>query len=268
MRVSAQGPDGAGRREAPAAWPVSFDAPAGADAEKVAGAISAATGIVWAATCRRFPGVFPVAVRYLGPQVEMLDLRQAFAYPVQSIEAIRQIDQDQSVSTFDPDSWRWDPPDWLVRQDTDTGTTFFPCQNPFRPVWYPGSWWIEARIGLLPPADVLRAAGFMAAELYLADTDPENCSLPDKVRSITRQGTTIEFDRTMWSGVPLMQEITEPYPKGYGCGVADFEFGRDPAGMANPTYPKARLAGWAYRSWRGRWWAEVPTADVPAAEAS
>ena len=264
MRVSAQGPEGAGRREAPAAWPVRIDAPVGTPSEKVERAVEAAIGIVWAATCRRFPGVFPATIRYLGPQTEMLDLSQAFAYPVQSIVAIRQIAPDRTVSTFDEDSWRFDPPHFLVRQDDDTGTTYFPCQNPFRAVTYPGSWWIEAMIGLDPPADVLRAAEFMAAELLLADTDPENCSLPDKVRSITRQGTTIEFDRTLWSGVPLMQEITEPYPKGHGCGVADFEFGRDPAAMANPTYPKARLAGWAYRSWKGRWWAEVPDAAVPA----
>lgn len=265
-RVSAHGPAGIGRVEQPVNWPVVLDAPVGTDAKLVERVLSAAVGIVWAGTCRRYPGVFPAAARYVGPQRPVLRLDHAFSYPVVSVDAVKEIDADGAAFEWDADEWRFDRPDRLVKQDAGSGQRWFPSQDPQRPVSWAGSWWIEAHIGTAPPADVVAAAEFLAKELLLAHTDPERCSLPDRVQSISRQGVTLSFDRDLWTGVPLLKEIIQPYPVGHGCAAVDFEFGRDPA--------RDRVRG-VLAEWPDGWcriddraWLWLDPEAVPAVEAS
>jgi len=266
-RVSAHGPAGIGRVEQPANWPVSLGAPKGGDAQMVQRCVDAAVAIVWAGTCRRYPGTFPAAARYVGPQRSVLRLDEAFAYPVVSVDAVKEIDADGVAFEWDTDAWRFDRPDRLVKQDIDDSTgAWFPTQDAARPLSWPGQWWIEATIGIAPPADVLMAAEFLAGELLLAHTDPERCSLPDRIQSITRQGVTMSFDRDLWVGVPLLKEIVQPYPVGHGCAAVDFEFGRDPA--------RDKLRG-VLHDWPDGWcqidtrsWIWLDPEAVPAVEAS
>ena len=263
-RVSAHGPDGIGRVEQPVNWPVLLGASVGDDAQLVERVTKAAVGIVWAATCRRYPGLIEVAARWVGPQRAVLRLDQAFSYPVLTVDAIKGIDPDEVAYEWDADTWRFDRPDRLVRQDPGAGDRWFPSQDPQRPISYPGSWWVELTIGIMPPPDVLAAAEFLAKELLLAHTDPERCSLPDRVQSISRQGVTLSFDRDMWVGVPLLKEIAQPYPIGHGCSAADFEFGRDPA------RDRWKPGRWAPNSCAvdERSWVPVDMETVPAIEAS
>lgn len=200
--------------------------------------------LVWRATCERFPGAgVQVALRSLERcAARELHLGDAFAYPVVTIDAVKTVSQAGVVTTMPAAAWRWDRPDTLVKQHIGdaTGAVFLGA-DPYRPFDWPLGWWIEATIGEDPPGDVLQAASQLACELVLAKTDPEKCSLPDNVRSITRQGTTIEFDRTQWAALPILQDIAKPYPEGYGC--APIERGLDPA------HPHR--------------WAEIPWADLP-----
>lgn len=245
MRAKSDWHGRVGAVDVPALWQVTVDAPAGAGEVQVREAIAAAQAIVWLATCQRYPGAVSVAARWTGTGLcRSLDLREAFAYPVISMEAVRQIEVGGTVRTWAAEEWRFDRPWGLVKQYSDTdGAACFPCQDVYRPVSYQGSWWLEAWIGAHPPGDVRRATGLLAREILLAEVDPERCSLPDNVRSVTRQGTTIEFDRSEWSGVPLMKELTAPFPKGHGCSPQDYEFGRDPA--------------------RHQHWVDVPLASLP-----
>jgi hypothetical protein len=192
-------------------------------------AAAAATQVVWRLTCQRFSAEFDVAARWVGSRCDTtLHLSAGFAYPVSSVTAVRSINLDGAVETWAAGEWRLDLDGSLVKQHGTRGSTW-PWQDPQRPVGHPGSWWVEATIGCHPPADVVRAAEDLACELLLADVDPENCSLPDNVRSITRQGTTIEFDKRQWDGVPLVAAIAEPAPKGWGCAAADRQVMVDPA---------------------------------------
>lgn len=201
----------------------------GATPEVIWQAEDTARWLLWRATGRRFAPEHSAAVRYFSPCPErLIQLDQAFAYPIVSIDAIWTTAADGTPVEWPERSWRFDAPGRLVKHNLGdwTGATF-PVNDLYLPHDSPGQWWIEATIGEPIPTEVLTAANQLACELIKAVVDPENCALPDNVRSITRQGVTIEFDRSEWSALPLLQQVTRPWPAGYGEGVV--EYGFDPA---------------------------------------
>jgi hypothetical protein len=223
---------GAGWIDAPAveSWPINTDScSSNVDPEVIWAAEDAARRLVFDATCGRFPGPIPAAARFFGLCAERaVNLDQAFAYPIVSVDAVVEVDATGTPVELPETAWRWDRPSWLIHHATTSDGALFRANDRYLPHDAPHQWWVEATVGQDPPQPVIMAAEQLACELIKMVVDPENCSLPDSVRSISRQGTTIEFDRTAdWATLPLLAQISKPPPAGWGC--APVEYGFDPA---------------------------------------
>ncbi|QYN17609.1 hypothetical protein [Amycolatopsis sp. DSM 110486] len=79
------------------------------------------------------------------------------------------------------------------------GDCFPLCQDLSKRLGEPGTWAVEFKSGLPVPAGGDTAASDLACELLKAcnPAHSEGCKLPDNVRSVTRQGVTIDFDTTV-----------------------------------------------------------------------
>lgn len=104
------------------------------------------------------------------------------AYPV---TAVTEVLIDGAV--LDPSAYRVDENRWLVRTD---GGEWPCCQRVELPPTEPGTWQVSMNYGLLPDRSGVIAAAVLGYELALAWTPPraDECRLPRRVTSITRQG--------------------------------------------------------------------------------
>lgn len=103
--------------------------------------------------------------------------------PVDSIEEIL-IDGQ----VLDPSSYEVQNGSLLIRTDDGRWPT---CQNLSLPSTEPGTWEITYIYGIRVPIGGQIAAGVLACELAKAACGDEDCGLPQRVQSITRQGVTV-----------------------------------------------------------------------------
>lgn len=68
----------------------------------------------------------------------------------------------------------------------------WPVQDRTRPLGEPGTWSVEYRRGIRPPAHVGRLVGLLTAEFYAACTGGK-CKLPRRVQTVSRQGVTMNM---------------------------------------------------------------------------
>lgn len=92
-----------------------------------------------------------------------------------------------------PERYRLDG-DTLVRQD---GIDWPVCQELGRPDGEPGTWSVSYTHGVPVPMGGQVAAGLLAAELFKAACGDSTCALPRSVTSVTRQGVSIQANRTV-----------------------------------------------------------------------
>lgn len=89
---------------------------------------------------------------------------------------------------LDPSAYYLTPWGTLVRMDGG----FWPNdQDLLKPPSEKGTWQITYRRGVEVPEGGQIAAGVLARELFLAACSDDECSLPQRVQSITRQGVTV-----------------------------------------------------------------------------
>ena len=103
----------------------------------------------------------------------------------------------------DPRLFRIDNGNQLVRQD---GCCFPQCQNMGAPYGYYGTFGIKYVPGVVPAADGRWAVGVLACEYAKACTGGK-CRLPSAITSLSRQGVTMEFPRTMFEFGTGIREV-------------------------------------------------------------
>jgi hypothetical protein len=94
--------------------------------------------------------------------------------------------------TLDPAAYRVDNSTYLVRQD---GQSWPQAQNLSAVDGSAGTWHVTYQLGQAVPPSLQDAAGLYACEVGRALTGG-TCQLPNRVRQITRAGTTIDFVNT------------------------------------------------------------------------
>lgn len=105
--------------------------------------------------------------------------------PIVSVDEVKVDGEALGTSAYRVDDWQW-----LVRLDGDTWPC---CQRLDLPSTEEGTFEVTYTFGRRPPTAGIRAAAVLACELLLA-CDPsmsENCRLPRRVTSITRQGVQV-----------------------------------------------------------------------------
>lgn len=157
--------------------------------------ILAASNILYARTCYRYPGLCEIEIWPCG-KCQCLRapcgcgfydaLELPTDYPLVSVESVS-ID---GVELAEED-YRVDQGKYLVRLDGDR----WPSCNSFD---LPSSSAVEvivqATVGREPPIELKMAAADLACELKKACNGSENCTLPPNVRSLTRRGVEIEIN--------------------------------------------------------------------------
>lgn len=103
--------------------------------------------------------------------------------PVESIVSV-----EINGETLEADTYRVDNYGLLVRTD---GGRWPGCQNLNADLGETDTWAVTYKRGQAVPTGGQHAVGRLAVELALAECDPEECSLPQRVQSITRQGVTV-----------------------------------------------------------------------------
>lgn len=102
--------------------------------------------------------------------------------PVQRVIEV-QIDGD----TLPPESYRVEGR-FIIRQDGQAWPTY---QDRTLPLGVEGTWAITYSKGIAVPAGGQIAAGVLALEIMRALCEDEECRLPERVQTITRQGVTM-----------------------------------------------------------------------------
>jgi hypothetical protein len=90
---------------------------------------------------------------------------------------------------LDPAAYRVDQASYLVRTD---GSSWPTTQNLALPTSSPDTWSVSYSQGIAVPLDLQDAAGLYACEIAKARTGG-SCQLPNRVRSVTRQGVEINY---------------------------------------------------------------------------
>lgn len=108
---------------------------------------------------------------------------------------------------------------------------WLPRQNLGVPLTEDCTWAIIARTGCEPPAHVLAEIPKLALQVLKADPtscayDPDNCTLPDGVTSLSRKGMTIQFDSEK-TGLPLLDKAIDKW----ACCESDNEAAGDPSSL-------------------------------------
>lgn len=91
---------------------------------------------------------------------------------------------------LDPAAYRVDDHGVLVRQD---GERWPACQDLALPAGEEDTWTVSYTWGIPVPVDGQLAAGLLACELAKAYQGADDCSLPQRVQTITREGVTVGF---------------------------------------------------------------------------
>jgi hypothetical protein len=92
---------------------------------------------------------------------------------------------------LDPSAYRIDDWRWLARVDDEPWPC---CQRMDLASTEPNTWEITFTYGQAPPADGVRAAALLACELYKACTGGGDCQLDPRVRSVVREGITLDLE--------------------------------------------------------------------------
>lgn len=109
--------------------------------------------------------------------------------PVQSVTEVR-IDG----AALPPDAYRVERKRWLIRLDGGTWPT---CQNMLAdPAADLNTFEVTYQRGIPVPIGGQVAVGRLACELALASCGSEQCALPERMTTITRQGVTVGFADT------------------------------------------------------------------------
>lgn len=104
-------------------------------------------------------------------------------YPVRDI-----VEVVVDGAVVSPSAYRVDDFRWLVRTD---GTSWPCCQNLRLPSTDDGTWEVTFSYGAEPPPGGVDVAVALGCELALARCGSSKCRLPQRVQSITRQGTSM-----------------------------------------------------------------------------
>lgn len=91
---------------------------------------------------------------------------------------------------LDAAAYRVDDHCTLVRHD---GGRWPGCQDLSLPAGEEGTWTVAYRWGTPVPVDGQLAAGMLACELAKAYVGADDCSLPERVQTVTREGVTVGF---------------------------------------------------------------------------
>lgn len=202
----------------PTAWATHADVTSGpcadlsdpAEQQALDDKLAIATYLLWLRTGRRWPGVQTDSVRPAGGSCggcgrlsggrggHVSEIRLP-GYPVLSI-----VEVWVDGVLVDPDEYRVDDNRWLVRFNPDPGDDRHDgwpcCQRMDRELTEDATFGVVYTWGGLPPAAGVAAAKRLGCELHLA-SDPDtasSCKLPiGVVRSITRQGVSIEIGQTI-----------------------------------------------------------------------
>lgn len=161
------------------------------------------------------------------PSTRQIDL---YGAPVREVTEVR-----IGGVVLDPAAYRLDQGHYLVRTD---GGSWPGCQDVSRPITAPGTLQISYRWGASVPASGRRAAIQLACEIakVCATTDEDECSLPDNVTSVQRQGVTWTLapnsDRILSvpSGLDVVDLFLTTYPNRT----------RRPVRISGPTSPTHR----------------------------
>lgn len=132
--------------------------------------------------------------------------------PVQTITEVT-IDGEVVPST----SYRLDNHRWLIRTDGETWPT---CQDMNVAPDAIGSFVVRYTKGIPVPIGGVTAAGRLACELALAACGDEQCALPDRIQTITRQGLTVGVNTSdtaweqtgIWSIDNWVMSVNQPKP--------------------------------------------------------
>lgn len=103
--------------------------------------------------------------------------------PVESVASVT-IDGD----VLDPAAYRVDDHGILTRHDGDGWPR---CQDLTLPADAEGTWSVAYTWGVPVPVDGQLAAGTLACQLAKAHRGDDDCQLPERVQTITRQGVTV-----------------------------------------------------------------------------
>lgn len=121
----------------------------------------------------------------------------------------------------------------LVRTD---GTAWPACQDLLAPATEGGTFEIVYKRGVTVPTGGRVAAGVLACELAKAACGDESCQLPDRVRSITRQGVSMEMEQIDFSDFQVGRTGIWLIDSWVGSVTAP----RPMAGVASPDLPRRR----------------------------
>lgn len=110
---------------------------------------------------------------------EVCELRLPHA-PVCSIEEV--IANGEVLSD---ENYRLEDSEWIVLTN---GICFPDCQDMSAPLGDPGTWGIKYTRGIPVPTAGRRAAGKLACEIIKACEGAKDCCLPERTKSVTRQG--------------------------------------------------------------------------------
>lgn len=116
-----------------------------------------------------------------------------------------------------PSSYRLDRNRWLIRTD---GETWPACQDMNAAPDALGSFVVRYQRGIQVPVMGQVAAGRLACELALAACDSEDCGLPERIQTITRQGLTVGVNTSdtaweqtgIWSIDNWVTSVNQPKP--------------------------------------------------------
>lgn len=155
----------------------------------------AASNILYARTCYRYPGACEVVVwpcvdcrcrRHPCGCGTFSSLRLPTDYPVLSVEAV-EIDG----VAVDPSDYRLDQSRYIVRTD---GERWPSCNSFGLPDTDASEIRVEATVGRPVPIELKMACADLACELKKACNGAEGCELPPHVRSMIRRGVEIEVE--------------------------------------------------------------------------
>lgn len=139
---------------------------------------------------------------------------------------------------LDPDEYRVMYGRVLVRTD---GTAWPVCQDLLSPATAPDTFEVVYQRGVPVPTGGQVAAGVLACELAKAACGDSSCQLPDRVRSITRQGVSMEMEQIDFSDFQVGRTGIWLIDSWVGSVTAP----RPMAGVASPDIPRSRgSASW------------------------
>lgn len=208
------------------------------DADLIEGMLAVASDVLFELSARRFAGscqdvIRPEPAQY-GCHKEGRFIPQ-FRLPAYPVTSITQVKIDGVV--LDPSAYRLDEHRYLVRVDGEDWPT---SQDLTLETTEVDTWEITFVYGSMPPPAGVKAAAALACQLALAATDSDDCQLPERVSSVTREGMTIaildpfEFLDQGKTGIYLVDLFLRAYnPHGQ----------KRPAAIWSPELDSSRYAG-------------------------